>query len=227
MEGDFIDILDPEFLKGMHEYINWHSQIEHSFYEATPEKRWGIIRKIYERMTPEIIERGKKGILAHLDPYVVDWCKFMTPIEFDAWCSIRGKGLGLFAQYPVLSYFIDFANPYLKIGVELDGKDWHDAEKDRARDTRLLEQGWKIYRIKGSECYTQRKQLDDIIEEARENYEPEDSNDIAAYFNETSDGVFEALSIVYFNPHYDFYQRYYEYAVESLRRHSGVTFSIP
>lgn len=57
----------------------------------------------------------------------------------------------MYPQLPVLNYFIDFANPYYKIGLELDGKDFHDTEKDRIRDQHLYDNGWRIFRISGSE----------------------------------------------------------------------------
>lgn len=63
------------------------------------------------------------------------------------------RGLPLYPQFPLFNYFIDFANPYLRIGVELDGKQ-HDQNVDQERDDRLAEYGWSIFRIAGLEANT-------------------------------------------------------------------------
>lgn len=170
-------------------------------YEETESihERWAIIRRAYQILTPIILERARKErYLGMTNPYILNWGKTFTPIEYDAWCSIRPRGLGLFPQYPVLNYFLDFGNPYLKIGVEMDGKDYHeDIEKDLKRDQKLWSQGWRIFRIKGSECYTKYRDICEIQSDYSLERD-EKLSEIEAYFMNTSDGVFEALSYVYF-----------------------------
>jgi len=39
----------------------------------------------------------------------------MSPIEFNVWSDIRSNGLMFYPQFPVLNYFIDFADPIRKI----------------------------------------------------------------------------------------------------------------
>lgn len=85
-------------------------------------------------------------------PYFVDWLQVFTPIEYLAWQSIRLYGLPFFPQYPIDGMILDFADPHKKIAIECDGKDWHDEEKDDARDSKLSAKGWIVYRISGSEC---------------------------------------------------------------------------
>jgi hypothetical protein len=106
--------------------------------------RWQIIRDAYSLRLPHILQTGTS-------PYFLDWWNAFTPIERYAWQDIRGRGLKLYPQFPALRYFIDFADPVLQIGVELDGKAFHDEHKDRARDAELWEQGWRIFRIPGRE----------------------------------------------------------------------------
>jgi len=89
-----------------------------------------------------------------LDPYVMDWINFFTPIEYNIWCVIRLLGLKFVPQYPIGKYFVDFANIQEKICLEVDGKDWHnDLEKDRARECEIKNRGWKIIRISGKDSY--------------------------------------------------------------------------
>lgn len=105
----------------------------------TPQ-RWQIIRDAYELMLPRIME-------GYTNPYFLDWD--FTPIESLAWMDIRGRGLPLYPQFPIGRVFVDFADPIHKIGVELDGAAYHEHKKDLARDTSLLQLGWKIFRVKG------------------------------------------------------------------------------
>jgi very-short-patch-repair endonuclease len=107
--------------------------------------RWQLIRDIYDYMLPRIMKAAEQG--GTVNPYIVDWD--MTPIERLAWMDIRGTGLPLYPQFPVGRVFLDFADPYRKIGVELDGAAFHEHDRDLARDNKLVEQGWKIFRIKG------------------------------------------------------------------------------
>ena len=47
-----------------------------------------------------------------------------------------------------------------KIALECDGKEFHDAAKDRSRDAELGKMGWRVFRVTGSECY-QTRVMDD------------------------------------------------------------------
>lgn len=56
---------------------------------------------------------------------------------------------------------IDVYYPDFVIGskiIEIDGERWHDEEKDKARDQRLAELGYTVYRIKSKECIEKRIQ---------------------------------------------------------------------
>jgi len=100
------------------------------------------IAKIHD-LNADHVSRGE------YDPYIVDWTRIFTPIEEDAWFSIRQLGLQMFPQYTILNYFADFADPWKKLVLECDGKAWHDAAKDAARDQDMQEAGWTVCRIPG------------------------------------------------------------------------------
>lgn len=89
--------------------------------------------------------------IRQIDPYSLPFDRFFTPIEYEVWCFIRIGGLPFYPEYPVLNFFLDFADPVRKIGIECDGKDFHDKEKDKVRDAKLRELGWKIFRLTGEE----------------------------------------------------------------------------
>jgi hypothetical protein len=109
-------------------------------------EHFAAIRELYE-INQDAIARGE------YDPYIVDWTLFFTPIETDAWYAIRYYGVPFYPQYPVDRYFLDFGDPVRKIGLELDGKQWHDKAKDAARDDVLWNLGWRIFRVTGREAH--------------------------------------------------------------------------
>ena len=98
------------------------------------------IREAWKVVEPNILSRGR------CDPYWFDWD--FTPIERDLWTDLRCAGVPMYPQVPVGRFFIDFGDPLERIGLEADGRDFHDVVRDRARDEILLrEYGWCIYRV--------------------------------------------------------------------------------
>jgi len=110
--------------------------------------RFNGIKEIYALLTPEI--KSHNGCV---DPYFIDWSRYFTPIESNLWQDIRSNGLPFFPQYPVAGYFVDFGDPVARIALEADGKQWHDKEKDEARDRRIQSQGWRVIRYTGARTY--------------------------------------------------------------------------
>lgn len=94
----------------------------------------------------------------YMCPYDIhDWIKDFSPIEEATWSAIRYYGLNLWPEYPVgISgnlFFIDFANPEHKMGIEVDGRDYHNQEEDAKRDSLLYRNGWTIIRFSGAEIH--------------------------------------------------------------------------
>lgn len=147
------------------------------------------IRRIYADMLPRwMAEYQATGEMRH-DPYFFNW--HFTPIERMVWSDIRSLGLPFYPQIPVLNHFIDFGCPFLKIGIECDGKAWHDSETDKARDARLAAQGWMIFRIEGHECVR-------TVDAFPEGDEP-DARDLERFYMATSEGVLSAIKRRYFD----------------------------
>ncbi len=132
-----------------------------------------------------------------IDPYFLDWQ--FTPIEEQAWHCIRRIGLRLYPQIPVGGVFIDFGDPHKKIGVELDGKAFHDAERDRARDLKLWRLGWRIFRITGAESmkWLHSPAEPGFADDARPG-SSEWNRDLAEWAYSTGDGVLWALRTIYY-----------------------------
>lgn len=153
------------------------------------------IREHYKRLLPVIIERKN----AWADPYChINWEGIFSPIEKQMWEAIRIFGrTPMYPQYPVLNYFVDFGNPFKKVAIECDGKNFHlDKEKDFIRDYELFRDGWTIYRVTGADCYTD---VDrefwnlDLIERK------EMRDTIVDDYYETVEGLLKAISVRHFN----------------------------
>lgn len=150
------------------------------------------IRKLYSAALPEWMGEYEKTGNMWFDPYLMDWD--FSPIEKLVWSDIRSLAVPFYPQIPVLNYFIDFGNPFLKIGIECDGKEWHDKERDAARDRRLAAEGWMIFRIEGHECV---REIDIHDHESRTRTE-RDAVDMDRYFGLTSEGIVKAIKLAYF-----------------------------
>lgn len=154
------------------------------------------------------------------DPYLVDWIPILTPIEYDAWDTIRNLTLPFFPQYPVYGAILDFADPKKLIAIECDGKKWHDQEKDAARDSRLAARGWTTYRITGSEC---RRLVDDpyaLDEKLRDEEITADEHRAALWhwLSNTSEGVISSLAVVHYGSGLAID---YQMACRVLNKHKG------
>lgn len=120
----------------------------------TSHNKWSEIRRHYARVGKWILATPKDEWAC--DPYMWDMGQhmiFMTPIEENFWADARDAELILYPQYPANGFFIDFANPVAKVGIECDGAAYHqDKARDAKRQAILEANGWTIYRITGREC---------------------------------------------------------------------------
>ena len=114
---------------------------------------WGAIRKHYAANKAEIMAAPSHHF--GIDAYAWDMGSgmiSMTPIENALWCDIRQAGLVMYPQWPACGFFLDFANPLVKVAIECDGKEFHDPAADMARDSILEASGWRVFRITGRDC---------------------------------------------------------------------------
>ena len=86
-----------------------------------------------------------------VDP--VDGLPPLTPIEHQLLSALRERGLDPQVQYGIDRFRVDFAFPEVRLAVEADGRDWHDAQRDTARDRRLRSFGWDVIRFTGSRIF--------------------------------------------------------------------------
>ncbi|MGI4717229.1 MAG: endonuclease domain-containing protein [Janthinobacterium lividum] len=167
-------------------------------------ERFARIRQHYEIELPRMQAEHERTGRVHFDPYRLDFTSDMTPIETAVWSDIRCAALPFFPQLPVLGYFLDFADPFKKIAIECDGKQWHDAEKDAKRDARLNAAGWIVYRIPGSMCKrTMRRPVDLLLEKQEAGDTREEALRLVRphageWFATTSEGIVDAIGVLHY-----------------------------
>jgi very-short-patch-repair endonuclease len=202
--------------------------------------KWGFFRQLYMENIPFILEASRKDIKRWSESYLLNWNRFLSPIERTAWNSIRETShIPLYPQFPVFNFFIDFANPLIRIGLELDGKNYHSTKMDLQRDLKLSRFGWKIFRVTGAE--TKVKYLDRSELEEREIVGQEKYNAIENWIMNTSDGLIQSLKYWYFlndeerEQYYKIYLYpkesdeiidFYTLAKNSLNKHKSTDFKI-
>lgn len=150
---------------------------------------FNFIKEIYDINAAQIM-RGE------YDPYLFDWPRLFSPIEDMVWHSIRCYGVPMYPQFPAGKYFLDFGDPIKKIAIECDGKEWHDRDRDRERDTRLSQLGWTVYRISGREANRILTNPSDAYEEDCERNDM--TRIVGEYVHRCSEGIVEAISVVHY-----------------------------
>ncbi len=222
---DGIVKFEPDY-EGFKEYgRRQFIKMEFSELEKITDK-WGFIRQMYMEMMPDIMAKAKDDISIPLNPYFLDWSTHFSPIEYNAWISIRATRIALYPQFPLFNYFVDFANPFLRIGLELDGKDYHDEKKDKERDEMLYKFGWRIFRVKGRETYTEFKDLAEIESNFAE-YQDESQRyeDLSNWLLNSCDGVVNAIRMVYFDKEFS-NEDIWSLAMQSLEAHKLANFPL-
>jgi very-short-patch-repair endonuclease len=86
--------------------------------------------------------------------------------ETKLWAHLRARrmpGTKFRRQFPIAGFIADFANPEVRLVVELDGgQHLEQAEYDAQRSQRLARQGYRIVRFWNDEVMTR---LDDVLAE--------------------------------------------------------------
>lgn len=191
-----------------------------------------VVKAYYKAHMPYLEKHNQQYPFTMYRAYAFDWSRIFTPIEFSAWQSIRIKGgLPLYPQFPVDNYIIDFADPFKKIGLELDGKAYHDKEKDTIRDKDLRSKGWNIYRITGSEMenlkFKDWESYTFILNyNGDQDIEEEDYHDLKHWILNTGDGVIEAIKALNYrrSEHADTYleNHFLDLCRQTLTKHTLV-----
>jgi len=99
------------------------------------------IKLEYER---EFSDQSKKGS-DHLSFHVEDWPNVLNEIQIEIFREIKSVGVCLYPFYPIGDSFINFGNPFSKIGLEIIYKDYIQEKENKINE--FKKKGWKVYKI--------------------------------------------------------------------------------
>lgn len=156
------------------------------------------LRRYYDSNMDSIMKTFYKSKYSWDSSYPTDWRKVLSEIELIIWDTLRTKGrIVLYPQFPVDYYFVDFANPGLKIGLEIKKNATNDPEKKQKRLEKIKNAGYTIYEVSGKEMYRSHfVTLNEI--DLQSDSEAEIYKELAFWLLETGDGVIQAIKEVHF-----------------------------
>jgi len=100
--------------------------------------------------------------------YILAQKGHITQIEKLIKDGLTKRKLSFETQYRILSYWVDFAFPNIKLVVECDGERWHSTKeqllKDKQKDEKLTNVGWKVLRFREKEILKDSKEVVNKIE---------------------------------------------------------------
>ena len=148
------------------------------------------MKEYYHFHMQDILKLGREQPKKTYGAYNFDLQRCLNEVELIAWDATRTIGnLPFYPQFPVGKYFLDFANPTQKIGIEIDGKEFHNYDDDAEKDAGLRQIGWKIIRITASDMVRVPKVI---------SYDPEMKKETEEWITGTGDGVLFAIKVLYF-----------------------------
>jgi very-short-patch-repair endonuclease len=100
---------------------------------------------IFEKTKEALKKRNAERGISPLERWVQQWLPLAHIYDYET-------------EYQVDYFFLDIAFPNIKLGIELDGYEFHKdkKERDENRDEFLSGKGWTIIRIPSKECWNPR-----------------------------------------------------------------------
>lgn len=182
------------------------AELYKEYSEAEGWERRNVLYRYYDLVAPQIMKTAaEEGPYTRgCEKYGLPWAETFSHAEKFAWGKLHNHpSVVLYPEYPVDKFFLDFGNPALSIGVEIDGKNYHDADDDLARDLALLRQGWIIFRVPAKELFWDLEHPAEYVSRnggsIEEDWDNDEVHEIALnYYLRSGDGFLESLeNVVY------------------------------
>jgi very-short-patch-repair endonuclease len=106
------------------------------------------IKFLYEKDYLKALERNVYKVLTNAE----DWYAILNTVQLNLYNDIKLVGLLLYPYYPIGEYFIDFGNPFAKVGIEILYKNG-GLENKQDRLNFFKENGWTVYTIDSKNTY--------------------------------------------------------------------------
>src|SRR5687767_1350653 len=99
-----------------------------------------LIKLRYEAAFSQCLQREQY----HISAFIENWPSVLNKIQTIVYGEIKSAGIRLYPLYPIGEDFINFGNPFKKIGIEIYYKTNGFVEK-QAKLERIKNMGWKVY----------------------------------------------------------------------------------
>lgn len=99
------------------------------------------IKKEYERQFFEYSKAGSNCLSFHVE----DWYDVLDKPQREIFSEIKSVGVFLYPYYPIANSFVNFGNPFLKVGLEIIYKDFKIEKENKIKN--FEKDGWQIYTI--------------------------------------------------------------------------------
>jgi hypothetical protein len=107
-----------------------------------------LIKRLYD----ESYAKAKISNRIQLFLFEINWENSLNRIHLKIYHDIKTIGVWLYPYYPLGGFFLDFGNPFKKIGIEILYKD-HGKKNKEKRLAYFKRMGWQIYLIESINTY--------------------------------------------------------------------------
>ena len=218
--------------KSLYEHMQYMAELNAVYDNPVKEfDRRLVLRQYYMDAMHEIIDIAKQSPVTWANIYPFDW-KFNVNEE-NLWASIRSHSVVFYPEFPVFDRFIDFGNPFFRIGLEADSIEHHSKDKDMERDQLLRKAGWTIFRVPYHESKNVVPDLAEILELKVDDPHLDDGVMLEEFLFTTSDGIVAAIEYFYFmderarSDRDHRFSRFRGMAESTLRKHCLLVYDLP
>jgi very-short-patch-repair endonuclease len=138
-----------------------------NFFKSQATKR---LKLVYEYAGEDMFNGNAPEVYKMLDiAGISNIEQLLSGPEFNMWRDLRvwGRGLGFYPEFPIGNDVVDFADPQKRIVIEVDSR-LHDLDKDKAKDGRLKQQGYRVIRVNARNAKKDIEDLRDKINTLRD-----------------------------------------------------------
>lgn len=168
------------------------TSFDKGYYRSQAQKR---LRLAYEYARSDL-ESGNYVEVYHLCAGIagVEVGLLFSGPENNVWHDIRvwGRYLRFYPEYPIRDDYVDFAEPYKKIVIEVDSG-LHNRQKDAAKDIRLKNAGYRVIRIEKKYAEKDLEYLHDAIQGAKSAGRDDVAESLEAQLSKNSEAILRKL----------------------------------
>lgn len=138
------------------------------------------VKQDYEQEFSDQLEKGSDKLSYHIE----DWNNVLDKYQLEIFREIKSVGVWLFPFYPIGNHFVNFGNPFSKVGIEIIYKNFKLEKEIKIQE--FEKKGWEIHGISSihntlsvDDLYTQKHKgyLEDLSNEDYISFLKENKNE--------------------------------------------------